>query len=237
VSRSKAPALFILVRKKKWFDLVSSAKALRGLLPPGTGFGQFFLDPGRKGLDATDVRGDGPQFLIGIPLTVGEHTGPANSVFRDPKDLCLGVFGAHFRELRNWWEEAAGVVLLFPRRAVAAGAIIEVHLPASDEVLVSRRNGARNVGRLLSNRSVHGRIHEIALKLGRRKVAADFSEAPTQVGETADGNDDEGCKHAEDEILHSDLPEQRCPIGRKIAPNVSYCTKVGFGAGGLFEEE
>lgn len=141
------------------FAPVFSAEALRGLLAPGTGFGQFFLDTGRKSLDAFDVRGYGPQFLIGIPEAVGEHARPANSVFGDPENLPLRVFRAHFRELRNRREQAPGVVLLFSGRAVAAGAIIEVHLPAGNEIFVCGRDRIGNIGRMLSNRSVHGRVH------------------------------------------------------------------------------
>src|SRR6266850_8302075 len=64
-----APALFVFCRAR-----------MRLLWSGGRFLGEFLLDARGKGLDAFDVGGGSPEFLVGIPLAVGKHAGAANAV-------------------------------------------------------------------------------------------------------------------------------------------------------------
>ena len=78
---------------------------MRLLWSGGRFLGEFLLDARGKGLDAFDVGGGSPEFLVGIPLAVGEHAGAANAVLSDPEDLGFGILSADFGELRNRREQ------------------------------------------------------------------------------------------------------------------------------------
>src|SRR5262249_29588211 len=52
---------------------------------------QFFADPWWQVFNPLDVRGHGPQLLIRVPFAVRKHPGIANTMFRNPKDLRLGI--------------------------------------------------------------------------------------------------------------------------------------------------
>src|ERR1700676_5820284 len=99
--------------------------------------GQCGLHVGRERADPLDEGGYAPQLVVGGPLAVGKHSGPADAVLGDPENLGFRVFGTSLGKLGNRREQAVlGIVLVgLIQASVASGAITEVLLAAFDQVL------------------------------------------------------------------------------------------------------
>src|SRR5882762_695108 len=89
------------------------------------GLGELLLNVRRKRFDAFEIDSSFPQFLIRVPLAVGEHPRKPDTVLGDPKNLCFRVGGASLRQLRNGRIQAVAGCIRLSWRPMATGASIE----------------------------------------------------------------------------------------------------------------
>src|SRR5215469_4113066 len=131
----------------------------------------------RQRLDPLDERSRLPQLFVRIPRSVCKHSRAPHTVLRDPEDLRLGVFRSLRRQMRHGREQYSRIFLRLSRCAMASRALIQIHLPPCNQVLVRRRKRIRHLRRFASHRCVHRSPHHRTLKPGRRQVAAHLGKS------------------------------------------------------------
>src|SRR6267154_1931495 len=149
------------------------------------GLGELMLNVRRKRFDPFEVGSSFPQFIVRVPLAVGEHPRKPDTVLGDPKDLCFGVSCSGFRKLRNERIQAVAGCIRLSWRPMATGASIEIDLAARDKIFVGGRNRVGYLWRATTHGSVNSGKHQRLFPSRRRKIGANFRESETQVSETS----------------------------------------------------
>src|SRR5712672_2156505 len=166
------------------------------------GLGELLLNVRRKRFDPFEIGSSFPQFIVRVPLAVGEHPRKPDTVLCDPKNLCFRVGCPSFRKLRNGRIQAVAGCVRLSWRPMATGASIEIDLAARDKIFVGGRNRIGHLRSATSHGSVNSGKHQRLFPSRRRKIGANFRESKTQVSETSNKHQKHREQDAAQKISH-----------------------------------
>src|SRR6516165_88464 len=112
-------------------------------------------------------------------------------------------------------EQHSRVFLRLSGCAVASSALVQIHFPAGNQVLVARRKRIRHFRRFTPYRSVHRSPHHRALNPRRRQVASHLSVSEEQITQSPDHQHRNREGNSEHEVFH-----ERASFSRTTSPSV-----------------
>ena len=113
-------------------------------------------------------------------------------------------------------EQHSRVFLRLSGCAVASSALVQIHFPAGNQVLVARRKRIRHLRRFTPYRSVHRSPHHRDLKPRRRQVASHLSESEEQITQSPDHQHRDREGNSEHEVF-----QERASFSRTTSPSVA----------------